>query len=61
VTYVRNRSQIIAINVLLSFNFAVVFNFNLFPYLREIEITNMEMAREMEKERGMEMEIGREM
>jgi len=32
VTYVRNRSQIIAINDLMSFNFAVVFTFDVFPF-----------------------------
>ncbi len=31
-TYVLHRSQIIAINDILSFNFAVVSNFNVFPF-----------------------------
>jgi hypothetical protein len=30
--YVWHRSRIVAINVLLSYNFAVVFNFNVFPF-----------------------------
>ncbi len=31
--YVKHRFRIVAINVFLSFNFAVVFNFNVFPFL----------------------------
>ncbi len=31
--YIQHRSQIVAIDVLLSFDFAVVFNFNVYPFL----------------------------
>ncbi len=30
--YVRHRPRIVAIDVLLSYNFGVVFNFNVFPF-----------------------------
>jgi hypothetical protein len=32
VEYVRHRSRIVAIDVLLSYNFGVVVNFNVFPF-----------------------------
>ncbi len=30
--YIQNRPRTVAIDVLLSFNFAVVFNFNVYPF-----------------------------
>jgi hypothetical protein len=32
VAYIQNRPRTVAIDVLLSFNFAVVFNFNVYPF-----------------------------
>jgi hypothetical protein len=64
VAYIRYRPRTVAIDVLLSFNFAVVFNFNVFPFppskpqfLCDVPMSRREREREMEM--GMEMLMAR--